>query len=451
MITGIILARHIAPTSFGLMAIYGAIVLAAKKLSALGLKEAIIQNNDNDDQTHSSVFFVVIVLSVLTVGILSIATDFFFKFYHADNYWFVFTTFALVILIDNAVIIHNARCLIDLDLKFLNVVRMTTIICGSLTGIGMVLAGYELFALVGQQIVQAGIRFLMFYIMRPWWPQFVFDLAKVKKLFDFGVFIYLSSLFQNIYQAFQNSILGTNYSSHIFAQMNKGRSLNLIIHQNTSGYFHKILFPLLSGNKEDEDVFRFQYFTSLKLVNILSFYFSGLLFFIGPFLILYLYGEQWRESAAWIKIISLNLYVVPMVATMKVGALSKGFSKELFILKICLKIFAVLSLIASFYVEVEDLLKLSLFFGAIICSISILFNSYYLKLKVKEHINNILSSVLAFTISLIIGLLISISSSYDQFILLAICYSLSYSVIIFLLERTFILFILEKVLSHFEK
>ena len=444
------MARHIAPTSFGLMAIYGSIVLAAKNLSALGLKEAIIQNSDIDDQTHSSVFFIVIILSVLTVGILSIATDFFFKFYSAANYWFVFTVFALVILIDNAVIIHSARCLIDLDLKFLNVVRITKIIGGSLTGIGMALSGYELFALVGQQIAQAGIGFLMFYIRRPWWPQFVFDLAKVKKLFDFGVFIYLSSLFQNIYQAFHRSIIGTNYSSHIFAQMNKSRSLNLIIHQNASGYLHKILFPLLSGNKENEDTFRFQYFTSLKLVNILSFYFSGLLFFIGPFLILFLYGEQWRESAAWIKIISINIYVIPMLRILHVGALSKGFSKEIFALKICLKIFAVLSLIASFYVEVEALLKLSLFFGAIICIITIVFNAYFLKLKVKEHIENIRSSVLAFTVSMIIGLLISISFSFAHIILLALCYSLSYLMIIFILERTFILFILKKVMAHFD-
>lgn len=449
-ISGVVMARHIAPTYFGLIAIYSAIVLAAGQLSSLGFGTAIIQNHDQDDDTHSSVFYVVVSFSVLAFVILGLATDFFIKFYGRPNYQLVFSIIALRIILDKLVIIHSARCVINLDLKFINIVKLTKDVGSAIVGLALVFAGYELVALATQLFVQSFIRFFMFAVWRPWFPKNIFNRKKLKKLFQFGVYIYLAGLLNNVYKAIQSTILGANYSAHIYAQINKARVANVIVNQNAEGYFHKIIFPYLSGPKEENHLFQKQYFNSMKLVSFLSCFVGGVLFFVGSDLVLLIYGDQWHEAARWIKIICLNLIFIPIIMAMNVGVLSKGFAKEIFVLSIMMKILSATILISSFYVTVPQFLILAVIFGFIATLIQILFNSYYLQFSISKHFMSIQSAMISFMAGLITTIVFTTYGLSNHFVINALIFTSLFVLTLFYFEKTFILKIVNRVLLHFK-
>lgn len=420
------------------MAIYGAIILFARHFSTLGFKEAIIQNFDNDEDTLSTVFYVVVALSSLSFAILSLGADLFIKMYDAPNYWLVFTALSSALILDNLTLIHSAKCTIDLDLRFLNFVRVTKVLVGAITGITLAVLDFELVAVFGQIWSQALVGLLFFGIGRPWYPRLVMELPKIKKLFQFGSFIYLSTLLNNAFSGLRSSVLGLNYSPGILAQMNKSGSFNLIYSQSISGYFGRIIFPVLSGLKNNKAVFATHYLKGLKITSIPTFFLCGLLFFVGPFLIITIYGDQWIQSSQWIQIICFQIYFVPLSMVLGSALKAMGKSKELFYLNLIFKLITVGLIVSSFYIEPAQFLMLTVVLGVVRILLYFLYSSFLGLSTFKDHLIAIRSGFLAFGGSFIAAWIFGGILGFSA-VLSGVIYALIFGFVLTLLEKPLLL------------
>lgn len=428
----------IDPSMFGLVAIYLAIIAMLTALSALGFQTAIVQNQKNDDSIHSGVFLLVIGLSLFAYLFLLIATDLFISFYKSTNYWIAISILGLTILLENGIIVNRARCIADMDLKFINVVRMVRNVSGALAGALFAYMGYELMALIGQQIIFSLTSTVLFVFFRPWKIKIEFDWQGVRKLFKFGSFVYLSQILNKGYTTLNNSVLGLNYSTASFAQMNKSKIVNILIVQNMSGYFSKILFPFLASKQSDHLKFKDNYLTCLKVTSVVGFGLTGIFGLSGSEVIRIVYGPQWEEAAQWIAIISLNIYAPFLISPMRFAALARGYSKELFVLNIFIKLFNASILIFSFFWRIETILKIMVLYAVIRCVIYVIFNASILRINIQSHLKSIFSALVAFCLSLLSLQLLRLLPRLDHFIMSSLFFSILFLAIVYFLERPFI-------------
>lgn len=344
IIEGIILARLLEPSDYGLVAMPAIFMQISGCFIDSGFATALVRNKDRKDIDYSTVFVTNVVLTAFFATILCSTSSLIANFYNEPRIRTIVCANAVLLFLNSFLAIQNTRLTIKMDFKAQNIFRtITNIVIGCATII-CALCGMGVWALVWPNFIMPFLNGYLYYKHDPWFPKFKFSWEVWKRYFSFGSKLLASNLISTIYDNLNTIVIGKKFSASDLGYFSKANSYATIPAYTLQTIVGPVAFPVMSAIKEEETLHR----TYLKLVSLSCYLVFPLIFGLAvlakPF-ILILITEKWVPAVIFLQLLCFARMWGPFNVLCKDFIQVKGRTDLILKVEVLTKVMSTLTLI----------------------------------------------------------------------------------------------------------
>ena len=219
---GIIIARIVSPSSYGLIVMIQVFLSFSQLFIDCGFTKALIQKKDRSEIDYYTAFIFNMAVAITIYFIMFIAAPFIADFYNEPQLTNITRVISLNLIISSLSIVQRTRLTINLDFKTQTKAGLIAVIVSGSVGIICAYSGLEVWALVIQGLLsQLMITLSLMYFSR-WIPKLYFSVESFKSLFNYGSKLLANNMLTSIYINLFNLVIGKKYSSADLAFFNRG-------------------------------------------------------------------------------------------------------------------------------------------------------------------------------------------------------------------------------------
>ena len=200
---GVVLARLLTPSDYGIVGVLTIFTLIAGNLQSSGFTQALINLKKPKPEDYNSVFWFNVIVSIALYALLWWCAPLIATFFHqpvlVDVSRFVFLAF----LISSLGIAHAAYMNKNMMNREVAIINLVALLCSGCTGIILAFNGFAYWSLAWQQVIFITMLNLGRYYFVKWRPSWHIDFGPVKRMFGFAVNI----LFTNIINTLSGQVL----------------------------------------------------------------------------------------------------------------------------------------------------------------------------------------------------------------------------------------------------
>ena len=164
----LVLAKVLAPSEFGVLAIAALTYNVLLALNQLGIGDALTYLEDRVEEASRTALSMALAAGLILMGITWVFSPAIAQFFHIPSAVFVLRGFALALPFDAAAQIPIGRMTRSLSFARRTVTDSLPTLLGSAVTIGVVIGGHPLFGLVAGQVAGAVARAAVAMIVGPW-------------------------------------------------------------------------------------------------------------------------------------------------------------------------------------------------------------------------------------------------------------------------------------------
>lgn len=343
----IVMARLLAPETFGLIAIVMVIISLANIFIDSGLNSALIQKKDADELDYSSVFTSTLSISILLYILLYIFAPSFADFYNQMELIKLVRVLGIMLItgaftsVQNAYIAKNALFKVQFKISFI------TSITSGILGIICAYLGFGVWALVIQQVIDRFITTIFYLFLIDWKPRLNISINRMKRLFSFSYKILFVSLVNELYNNIQTLLFGYFYEPSTLGYYNRGSIIPKSLFNPINSSIKSIMFPVFSNFQDSTDKVRSIAKRSLKTSFLIVFPMMIGLMIVAKPLVLILLTSKWLPAVYYMQIFALIYAIEPIHSINRQIILGLGKSNISLVIEIVRKILGLSILIIS--------------------------------------------------------------------------------------------------------
>lgn len=317
LLVQIVLARILAPSDFGAMAIMVVFTNLGTTFMLSGLNTAIIQKKELEESDPSTAFWLSFAISVLFFLIIWLTSPVIASFYSAPSLVGPLRVLSLMVVFGSLSSIQTALITRALNFKRIFIASSTSLVLSAVAGIAVALAGGGVWSLVCQQLCISIVNCIALTAQTRWLPKASFSMKSAKELYSFGWKLMTSGLLESLYQSFADLIVGKLFSSSELGYFSQGRKYPQAVGWALDSAMQPVILSSISKLQDDRKQARQFIVTSLRCA---CFVVMPSMFFLAACansLIPVALGEQWTPivpvfqlfaiTYAFISIQSVNL------------------------------------------------------------------------------------------------------------------------------------------------
>lgn len=415
----IILARLLSPEDYGLIGLISIFSSICTALIEGGFSSALIRKKDATEDDFNTVFIVNLGMSSLLYGVMFLSAPIIADFFNRQELIALTRVSTLSLIIGALAMTQNVRLTKRLDFKSQTKITFIASICGGGIGIAMALAGFGVWAIVGQYLSLQIVKTVLLWFVNKWIPRFTFSVTSFKELFGFGWKLLVSTLIDTGWKEVYQVVIGKCYTPATLGYFTRAKSFAELFSSNLTGVVSRVSYPTLSQIQDDKVRLKSAYKQVIKTTMFVTFIFMLGLAAIAKPLILVVIGEKWLPSVPMLQIICFQMMLYPLNA-INLNMLQVQGRSDLFLkLEIIKKIILIGPILLGVFVGIYWMLIGSVITGFI----SYFLNSYYsgrfLCYSIKEQVKDILPS---FCLSLAVSAVIFLFSmlSINSWVILSL-------------------------------
>ncbi|MEZ7514294.1 lipopolysaccharide biosynthesis protein [Flavobacterium frigidarium] len=357
LISNVVFARFMTPTEFGQLSIIMFFVSVCNVFTDGGLSGALVRKMDKKEEDYSTVFtFNLILSSILFIGLI-LASKTISEFYNQPSLQSPIVATSFILIISTFQTIQNIRIIQDLEFKTKAIITLLSAIFG--TSIGFFF-GYFLnlgvWALISIPIATASFQVFLCIYYKGFFFKLHLNRNSFKELFGFGInttFVsVLNMTFDNIYQL----ILGRLFSISTVGFYYQAKKLqdvpNNLINNLSQGVFYS---TLVKSQNDKDDLIKNYSLISTTFIWLVGFAVLLVLLFGDQFVLIIL-GQKWLESVYFIKLLIIGSIFYTQEIINKIIFKIYNRTKTLLRLEIIKKIVQTLTLLLGIYLKRIDIL-----------------------------------------------------------------------------------------------
>jgi O-antigen/teichoic acid export membrane protein len=329
-IIGIILARLLMPTDYGLIGMLAIFIAIAQTFISSGMGTALVQKKDRTDIDYSTVFVFNFAVSVIIYLILFFLAPLIADFYAAPKLVLLTRVLCLNIVINSLSLVQTSRLTIDLDFKTMAKVNVITVVAGGIFGIILAYNGFGVWSLVFQNLFRSVLSVIMLAVLSRWKLSLKFSKSSFKALFGFGSKILGASLVATLFQNIYKVIIGKAYSPTILGYYSQGFTFADVSAGTVTNILQKVTFPILSSIQDDEKRLISVYRKMLGITAYFIFPVMTLLALLGDPLIRFFLTEKWLPAIPLMQWLCFARIVYP-ISVMNLSILNAKGRSDLFL------------------------------------------------------------------------------------------------------------------------
>ena len=305
-VIGIILARLLSPTDYGLVGMLAIFIAISQLFIDGGLASALIREKSPSEKDFSTVYIVNLTLGVVFYFLLFFSAPLIADFYHQPLLKGLLRATALILVIWPLASIQNTMLIIRVDFKSKTTISLINALVSGAVGIYFAYMGKGPWALVAQSIASAVTATILTIAFVRWIPKLVFSKESFKRLFSYGSKLLGSSIIQTVYAHIYPMIIGKKYlASDVGLYTRAGQFPNMTNAAFTSA-MNQVAFPILSQIQDDDERLIRVYEKYIQVLCFLTFpVLMGLCGCARP-LVSFLLTDKWIECVPMMQIICFS-------------------------------------------------------------------------------------------------------------------------------------------------
>ena len=403
LIIGIVLARLLMPTDFGITGILFIFIGISTTLIDGGFIQALIQKKDTNEKDFSTIFFLNILTSITLYIILFFSAPLIATFFNQPKLILYSRVHFIIILIFPLYLIQFAQLLKKLEYKSIAIVNISSIIISGSIAIILSFKGFGVWALIIQQIVFHSSRALIYPFFVKWLPTLHFSIRRIKKMLGFSLPLLgqtgLNAIFNQIYFI----IIGRFYPLQQVGYFNQANRYSETVNAATQNILSQGTFPVLSTIQDDKKQLLQVYRKLIRSVATITFPLVIFLIIAAQPIVLTLITEKWLPSVVLLQLLLTANLLTPMF-TVNISILNaQGFSAKSLKLELIKKSLIVVSILACFSFGIKGMLV-----GFVVANfLAYLFSMITIKKSLNHYYRHqILDLIKTLSLSLIVGFMI---------------------------------------------
>lgn len=303
-IIGIVLARLLPPSDFGLIGLAMIVVGFGQIFVNLGLGSALIQKQ-NITERHVRVVFTISVIAGIILALLVLAgAPLAAIVLDNENVTPIIRSLSIIFVIGGFQIPSQALLKKELDFRHIFYVSLAQSILYGVVSTTLALAGFGVWSLVIGTILQRFISLLGSYRYVQHSIKPLIARKELSDLIHFGSGMTLNGIFN--YFALQGDyfMVGRLLGANALGLYSKAYSLMQMPTRRFVSVLSNVLFPAASKIQDDPRRLRNVFLKTMRTIAFITIPICLLLIIIAPELIIGLYGEDWRGAITPLQILA---------------------------------------------------------------------------------------------------------------------------------------------------
>lgn len=330
---GIVLARLLSPTDYGLMGMVMIFAGLSYVLVESGFNYALVRTKELTPQHTNTIFYTNLVISISLYLLLFFTAPYIAQFFNQPKLTSIARVTFLAILFNACYLVPFALINKALDYKSLAKINLSATLISGTAGIAMAYFQYGVWALVVQQTSYHFFRIFGFYFQTKWKPALTFRWQVIRDYFKFSSHILASSVLTIVFNNIYTLILGRLYPikqvgfyTQAYKVSETANFTFLSIFTTTYNLFAQI------HDQRERMVRIFNTITERAALIVIPI--TVLLIVAGEPLFYTLFGEKWLPSVPYFQLICaanvlIPLYQINIHALNAIGKSNVSFGIEL--------------------------------------------------------------------------------------------------------------------------
>ena len=332
LITTIVLARVLTPEDFGLLAAALIIITFIEAFRDFGVRDALIYTRDNVDLAADTTFWLSVVFGVFQLLVMLALAPLALHMIDDARIVPVLQVFSLTFIINSLGLTHEALLQKRLEFKGCYVADLLASGLKTVTAVGLILAGAEIWSIVAAHLVGSMVRTISRWLILDWRPKLRFAQDQARVLLQYGMHVFLVGLLGATAARFDQFLIATLLDQRQLAFFFIATRLPEMLLYQLNSVLTNVLFSIFSSIKDQRELLLSAFFRTLKYSALATMPVGAGLIAVAPDLIPVVFGSQWLTSIPLMQILSAA--AVAMCLSWSAGDILKAQGRPDVVLKL---------------------------------------------------------------------------------------------------------------------
>jgi len=311
----VILARLLTPQDFGLITMVTTFSMLLQNFGPNGFTEAIIQRDDINHQTISTLFWVNISISFLLTLLFILLAPVLAWFYSAQQLNKVTIGIALSIIATGLGTIHSALMRRNMQFYLVSAIEMASAFISFFIAIIMAWQGFGYWALVANFVIRPVIFTVCSWILCRWRPGAPGPLKEIFPILKFAIHTYGNFTLQYFSRNIDKLLIGWRHGAQSVGHYKKAYDLFALPASQLIVPIHNVALATLSRLANEPDNYRRYYLNAVSLIAFVAMPLSAMMTLAGKDIILFILGPQWTKAGEIFCYFGVSIGIMLIYAT----------------------------------------------------------------------------------------------------------------------------------------
>ncbi len=313
-ITGLLIARQLAPSDYGVIAMTSIFFAISSTFIDSGFSSALIRKNDRTESDNSTVFYFNIVIGAIATLLVFFSAPLVAKFYDQPLLVPIMRVLSFRLIIGSFNGVQQAILSARIDFKSQAKIAFTSNILASVVALTTAYMGWGVWALVAQSITSTITRTVMLWTTVRWYPTMPFSKKSFDELFGYGSKLLASALLDTTYSNIYTIVIGKVFSAGELGVYSRASNLSKFPSENITGIIQRVTFPVLSKMQDEDERLSINYRKLLQVSAFLVFPLMIGLSAIASPLIVTILTPKWSGAIVYLQILCFSMMWYPIHA-----------------------------------------------------------------------------------------------------------------------------------------
>ncbi len=414
---GLILARLLAPSDFGTVAIISVIISFSAIFVNSGFSQSLQRDPDVGDKDFSTIFIFNLVIGVVFYSVIFFLSSHIANFYQNTDLTLYLKILGLSIFISSFTLVQRVNLIKSMNFKLISKINIISTLSSGFLALGMALKGFGIWSLIAKTLSREIIQSSMFWVFNKWKPSPIFELTIIRKHLKFGLNFLFSAIIVQTYNNILALTIGKIYNLQSLGYYNRAQLFSSVVSENVGGVMTSVSYPALAKVQNEKEKF----IRGVRLLLKQAFFVVGiltcLLFFSCNVLIDFFLGKQWQKAGEFLQYLSLVGFFALLSSILLNSIMVTGRSNVYLAFQVWNLVLNIISLTVGYFYGMETMLMLLIVLNVFsYLLVSHIFNGFF-GYSIINQLNDYIGLMKVIMPIVLIGI---VFSNFDNSLLLVV-------------------------------
>lgn len=300
--TSAILARLLAPSDFGLVAMAATFTRFVELIRDLGTGPALVREDEPGESLLSSAFWLNLTFGATASALLATAAPVAGTLLREPRLAPVLQLLAVVPLCSSLSVVHTSVLTRALRFRRMAMLELSGVLAGGVVAIMLARQGYGAWSLAWQSITAAAMVTAGTWLATAWRPRLEFHWGAIRRILRFSLNLTGFNILDYLVHNADNLLIGRYLGARDLGFYDLAYRLMLGPLHYVSTAFSRPLLPLYSRMRSEPARFRAAFLRVTGAIALLAFPILFGLFGVAPWFIDAVLGPQWAQVAILLRV-----------------------------------------------------------------------------------------------------------------------------------------------------